>query len=363
MSRCLPASLVCLLLSVLLPGAAMAQSAQQEGLVALLAAEDALAGGQPYTALDADTLAGFYFRVGNYVLAEPLTKRLLDADPKRFGQQPDEPTAVVNLQHLALLYQEQGRLDDALPMLTRALNLEERAAGDGHPDVATALSLLAGLQVRRGQYADAQDHYSLALSIDEAALGSRHPGVAASAGNLGATLAMQRRYVEAEPLLRRALEMYRQMLGEDDPDTQIAARNLGVLLTQQGRGDEAADLLAGLLARYRSSPAGQEPLLARDLHRLADQYVAQGQLQSAEPLYKRALQINQRTLGDAHLRNAGTLLQLGDLYRHLALYALAAPQYREAQRVLSALPDPAPAMLEDVRARLAELPVAGDDTP
>lgn len=363
MSHRLPAALVSLLLCLLLSGSAMAQPAQQEGLATLIAVEDSRSGGQHYTAVDAETLAGFYYRVGNYVLAEPLTKRLLDADPKRFGQQPDDPTAVLNLQHLALLYQEQGRLDDALPMLTRALNLEERAAGDGHPDVATALSLLAGLQVRRGQYADAQDHYSRALSIDEAALGSRHPGVAASAGNLGATLAMQRRYDEAEPLLRRALGLYGQMLGEDAPDTQIATRNLGVLLTQRGRGDEAADLFAGLLARYRGSPAGQEPLLARDLHRLADQYVAQGELQSAEPLYKRALLINQQTLGAEHLRNARTMLQLGDLYRHLALYALAAPQYREAQRVLSALPDPVPAMLEDVRARLAELPVAGDDTP
>ena len=359
----LTAALLTLLAGGLLPGPAQGQVAQQEGLATLNRLEESLAGGQPYTAMDAETLAGFYFRAGNYVLAEPLTKRLLDADPKRFGQQPDEPTAVVNLQHLALLYQEQGRLEDALPMLTRALTLEERAAGDEHPDVATALSLLAGLQVRRGQYADAEDHYRRALNIDENALGSRHPGVAASASNLGATLAMQRRYEEAEPLLRRALDMYQQMLGEDDADTRIAARNLGVLLTRQGRGSEAASLFAGLLTSYRASREGQEPLLARDLHRLADQYVAQRELQSAEPLYKRALQINQRTLGEGHLRNARTLLQLGDLYRHLALYALAAPQYREALRLLSALPDTDPVMREDVRARLAQLPSPGDDTP
>ena len=120
------------------------------------------------------------------------------------------------------------------------------------------------------------------------------------------------------------------------------------------------DVLAGV---YRASRIGLEPLLARDLHRLADQYVAQGELQSAEPLYKRALQINQRALGEGHLRNARTLLQLGDLYRHLALYALAAPQYREALRLLSAAPDTGSVMREDVRARLAGLPSPGDDTP
>jgi len=363
MSFRLPVALLLALSLALLHGPTAAQSALAGGMGELNRLESSLAGGQPYIAMSADTLAGFHVRIGNYVLAEPLSKRLLDADPKRFGQLPDEPTMVRNLQHLALLYQEQGRLDDALPMLIRALSLEERAAGDGHPDVATALSLLAGLQMRRGQYADAEDHYRRALAIDEAALGERHPGVAASTSNLGAALAMQRLYDAAEPLLRRALLLHEQTAGAGSPDALLAARNLGVLLTQQGRGDEAVGQFAGLLDLYRSSPAGLEPLLAQDLHHLADQYVARRELQAAEPLYKRALLINQRTLGEIHARNARTLTTLGDLYGQLALHAMAAPLYREALRLLEALPDTPPALLEDVHARLAELPAPGDDTP
>lgn len=354
--------LLCLGLA-LPPGLAGAQASLPAGLGELNRLELALAAGQPYTAMNGDTLAGFHVRIGNYVLAEPLSKRLLDADPKRFGQWPDEPTAVKNLQHLALLYQEQGRLDDALPMLARALSLEERAAGDAHPDVATALSLLAGLQMRRGQYADAEDHYRRALAIDEAALGARHPAVAAATGNLGAALAMQRRFAEAEPLLLQALALHARQQGADSPDARLAARNLGVLLTQQGRSEEAAAQFAGLLALYRTSPDGQEPLLARDLHRLADHYTARGELQSAEPLYKRALQVNQRALGETHARNAQTLVTLGDLYSQLALHALAATQYREALRLLDALPQAPAQTREDVRSKLAQLPSVRDDTP
>ena len=347
----------------LLTGLASAQPVLPASLAELSQLELALSGGQPYTTMSADTLAGFHSRHGNYVLAEPLGKRLLDADPKRFGQLPDEPTMVKNLQHLALLYQEQGRLDDALPMLTRALTLEERAAGEAHPDVATALSLLAGLQVRRGQYADAQAHYRRALEIDTAALGERHPAVAATTGNLGATLAMQRRHAEAEPLLRQALQLHIRSAGAESPDALLAARNLGVVLTQLRRTEEAAPHFAGLLRLYQSSPAGLEPLLARDLHGLADHYVARGDLQSAEPLYKRALLINQRVLGEIHSRNAATALTLGDLYGQLALHALAAPQYREALRILQALPQTPQASVEEVRARLAQLPALGDHTP
>lgn len=361
----LPVALL-LCLALLLPAARSgAQSALPAGLGELTRLELTLARGQAYTvaAADTETLAGFYARSGSYGLAEPLAKRLLDADTKRFGQLPDEPTMVKNLQHLALLYQEQGRLEDALPMLTRALALEERAAGAGHPDVATALSLLAGLQVRRGQYADAEAHYRRALVIDEAALGARHPGVAATLGNLGVTLAMQRRHDEAEPLLRQALLLHSRSAGADSLDALQAARNLGVVLTQLGRAEEASAHFAGLVSLYQASPTSAQPLLARDLLRQADQYVAQGELQSAEPLYKRALVIEQRVFGEIHPDNAAIQLKLGDLYAHLALHALAAPQYREALRVLSALPDTPAAALDALHARLAQLPPLGDHRP
>lgn len=357
--------LFCALLLAAASAMSVAQPGVTGGLGEVSRAEQSLSQGQPYVTLAAETLAGFYYRAGNYVLAEPLYKRVLDADPKRYGQLPDEPTMVLNLQNLALLYQEQGRLQDALPMLIRALNLEERAAGRDHPDVATAMSLLAGLSLRLGQYAEAEGYYREALAIDEAALGLLHSSIAATANNLGAALAMQRRYDEAEPLLRRAQALYGQMLGPDSPDAQMVARNLGVLLTQKGRGDEGAALFAGLLALYNAESAAVEgptqPALARDLRRLAGLYVAQGDLQNAEPLYKRALQVTRLVFGETHAFNAGTLVELGELYEHLALHALAAPQYQEALQLYEALPATDPQILTALRARLAQLLTLGDD--
>ena len=357
------ALLLKLALLLLLPALASAQSALPGGLTELTRLELALSHGQSAVVLASPTLAGFHARAGSYVLAEPLSKRLLDADQKRFGQLPDEPTMVRNLQHLALLYQQQGRLDDALPMLSRALVLEERSAGAAHPDVATALSLLAGLQIRRGQYAEAEAHYRRALAIDLAALGERHPAVAATTGNLGVSLALQRRFAEAEPLLREALRLHERSAGATRADVAQAARNLGVVLTQQGRVEEAAGHFAALLALTRTTEAGQPPLLAQDLLHLAGQYAAQGERQSAEPLFKRALLLQQQVLGDAHPLVADTLLQLGDLYAHLDLHALAAQQYQAARDLLEARSDTAPARLREINARLAQWAPTGDHRP
>ncbi len=348
-------------LLLLLPALASAQATLPAGLTELTRLELALANGQSAVVLTSPTLAGFYMRAGSYVLAEPLSKRLLDADAKRFGQLPDEPTMVRNLQHLALLYQEQGRLDDALPMLSRALVLEERSAGAEHPDVATALSLLAGLQIRRGQYAEAEAHYRRSLAIDLAALGERHPAVAATTGNLGVSLALQRRFAEAEPLLREALLRHERSAGAASADVAQAARNLGVVLTQQGRVADAAGHFAALLALTRSTEPGQLPLLAQDLLHLAGQYAAQGERQSAEPLFKRALLLQRQVLGESDPRVADTLLQLGDLYAHLDLHALATQQYQAARDLLAARPDTAPARLQAIDARLAQSPATGDD--
>jgi len=142
-----------------------------------------------------------------------------------------------------------------------------------------------------------------------------------------------------------------------------AARNLGVVLTQQGRVEEAAGQFPALLALTRSTEEGKSPLLAQDLLRLAGQYAAQGERQSAEPLFKRALLLQQQVLGNEHPLVADTLLQLGDLYAHLDLHALAAEQYQAARDLLAARSDTAPARLQEIDTRLAQLAPTGDDRP
>jgi len=352
-----------ILLALTLPGSAAAQAHVPAGLGELLRRELELASAQGYVVLQAPSLAGFHFRAGAYVLAEPLQKQRLDAEQKRFGQMPDEPSMARNLQQLALLYQEQARLDDALPLLSRALVLEERTAGAAHADVATALSLLAGLQMRRGQYAEAEALYRRSLAVDRAALGERHPVLAATTGNLGISLALQRRFVEAEPLLREALARHQTSAGVTSADALQAARNLGVVLTQQGRTEEGSAWLAGLLLLVRATPAGLPPLLAQDLQQLAAQYAARSERQSAESLYKRALHVTQLALGPSHPAGARIQLELGKLYARLALHALAAQQYQQALAVLSGNAAADPGLRAEIAARLALLPVTGDDRP
>jgi Tfp pilus assembly protein PilF len=51
---------------------------------------------------------------------------------------PDHPDVAASLNNLALLYDHQGRYDQAEPLYVRALALRERVLGPDHPHTITA---------------------------------------------------------------------------------------------------------------------------------------------------------------------------------------------------------------------------------
>ena len=68
----------------------------------------------------------------------------------------------------AQLY-EQGRYEDAEPLLKRSLAIREQALGPDHPDVAGSLNNLAVLYKAQGRYGEAEPLYERSLAISEKA--------------------------------------------------------------------------------------------------------------------------------------------------------------------------------------------------
>ena len=71
-----------------------------------------------------------------------------------FGEH--DPRFAATLNNLALLYQAQGRYDEAEPLLKRSHAIWEKALGPGHPHVATSLNNLAALYQAQGRKEDAE---------------------------------------------------------------------------------------------------------------------------------------------------------------------------------------------------------------
>jgi tetratricopeptide (TPR) repeat protein len=103
----------------------------------------------------------------------------------------------------------------------------------------------------------------------------------------------------------------------------------GVEAYQQGRYGDAERLLVNALKRSERG-APEAPDLAAALARLADLYRAQARYEEAEPLYRRAIALEEGTHGGEHPRVARVLNNLALVYRAQGLYEQAEPLCRRA---------------------------------
>ena len=114
------------------------------------------------------------------------------------------PFVADTLNHLAWIYQVQGKYTEAEGIDKRALAVFEKVHGENHPAVAEALRTLAAIYGRQGKYSDAEALNKRALAITERALGS-HRDVALNLNSVALVYRAQGKYSEAEGLYKRAL--------------------------------------------------------------------------------------------------------------------------------------------------------------
>jgi tetratricopeptide (TPR) repeat protein len=195
------------------------------------------------------------------------------------------------------LLQATNRLDEAEPMMRRALEIGEQSYGSEHPRVAIHLNNLGQLLKATNRLDDAEPLMRRALEIDEQSYGSDHPTVARDLNNLGQLLIATNRLDDAEPLMRHALEIDEQSYGSDHPDVAIDLNNLAGLLQATNRLDDAEPLMRRALEIDEQSYGAEHPAVARDLNNLGQLLQDTNRLDDAEPLMRRALTIFETSLG------------------------------------------------------------------
>jgi tetratricopeptide (TPR) repeat protein len=115
------------------------------------------------------------------------------------------------------------------------------------------------------------------------------------------------------------------------PEAASLLGKAGKFLCDHGQYTEAEPLYQRALAIDEKSLGQDHPDVATRLNNLAQLYWNQGRYTEAEPLYQRALAIDVQTLGAKHPDTADTLHALAGLYQDQGQYAKAKPLY---ERVL-----------------------------
>jgi len=175
----------------------------------------------------------------------------------------DHPSTAQALGNLAVLYQAQGRFEEAEPLLTRSCETLEKRLSASHPVVAACLAAQAMLFRQTRRYALAEQFYRRALGLHEQLLGAEATEVGRSLVNLGVLLRETDRADEAEPLLRRARNILERAYTLAHPDTVIAADALAMAMAEQGNFAEAEAELRRVTSVMRRVLPSRHPDLAQ----------------------------------------------------------------------------------------------------
>lgn len=191
-------------------------------------------------------------------------------------------------------------------------------------------------------------------------LGFNHPYLAKSLGELGRYYTVRGRFAEAEPFLERELAVKETMLDKDGGQTIESMGSLIKFYLAYGTESKAdplgADVLAFVEGKARepremaqtksnqvkgaplvgwlgsAAPNERNPIIewAITCDSIAAAYKYKGKYDMAEKLYKAALDLKARVLGEGHLSLAGSYDSLGILCMERGEYKDAESYFRDA---------------------------------
>ncbi len=215
------------------------------------------------------------------------------------------------------MYQKLGFYEEAEPHLARALELQQRLAGDDDLETMMTMGQLGQVYFRQERLAEAEATLERLVDVSRRTLGPRRNETLTAMHNLTAVYLGQRRYDEAEPLLRELLEARREVLGEDHRQTTATMNNLASLYMETARYAEAEPLFRSALEIRRRTLGEDHPRTSISRFNLGDLYGKTDRPEQAEPLMREALQGFRTALGDAHPYTLEALAGLAEVERRL----------------------------------------------
>lgn len=256
---------------------------------------------QPVAKADSHTLLGDIFRdIGEYERSESHYLRSLELYHEHLGE--DHRAAAVSMHNLGALYRgSMGRLDEAEPLLRRAVEIFVELAGPDDTDSRRARNSLALMYLDSAKYAKAEPLLHDLRASDERVFGPTHIATQRAMHNHAGVLSMLGRVHEAYELATRTHEIRSMELGEDHPNTIVSMLLVGSLLRTLGRPEEALPLVKkGVeFCMQQAGEAHQRTVNART--HLVVTLRDLGRHEDAEAEAEATLEVARNALGETHI--------------------------------------------------------------
>ncbi len=225
----------------------------------------------------------------------------------------------------------------------------DTAHGQGSVEAAeselASLIRLGTIKQDAGSFAEAEECFRRALDIGDRTFGPENPDLVILLNDLTRLYLKQSAYASAEPLLLRLLELKRSK-GEDHPELATVLASLATVRQALGMHESSEQLWRRVLDIRERTLAPNHFATASALEHLGNACAARGKIREALSSFQRALTIREKTLGNEHPslraareRIADLELQASDEMLDPTAFA-DGPPAPERYRLLSSGPSP-----------------------
>ncbi len=258
---------------------------------ALVIAQKAPSPSQSLIATIEQNLGGLLRNEGKYPQAESLMFLALNSRAKALG--PNHPEVASILASLGKLYEYEMRFSDAERAVRQALDIDTKALGPGSLDAARMMVQLANLYGSHGESGPAEQLYAGAIRV-YLRVTTQAPKQVASVVFQGAQQFLNDGNLQvAATLFNDAGGIYHNAEGDSSVGAARCLTNLGAIAEDLGKHDQAEGLQKKAIAVFEKVSGPNAIELVEPLAGLARTYKSQKRFAEVEPLYQRALKIDQ----------------------------------------------------------------------
>jgi eukaryotic-like serine/threonine-protein kinase len=258
----------------------------------------------------------------NVTLAEALEK----AGPKIEAVFRGRPKAEALARHeIGVTWRNLGRYPEAIRHLERALELRRRSLGPDAPETRNTMNSLAVAYQEDARLDLALPLYEETLRLCQTQLGPDDLVTVSVLHNLGSGYQAAGKPDLAVPLLEEAYKRHAAKLGSDDPETLESMHALANAYGAVAKLDLALPLHEEALKLRKVKLSLNHPLTLRSMNALATDYLAAGKLNLALPLFEEALKAQKTVLSPDHPDTLSTQANLAEGYRAAGKLDLALP--------------------------------------
>lgn len=276
-------------------------------------------------------LANLEYRLGNFEAAAATARESLDLNTDIFGDNHPETASVMNT--MAVSLEELGDKEGAYDLYYRIIEIRREQPDQGS-NLSVNLNNLAILLQQDGKLDEADELFSEAVELINTIYGFEHPFMAYTLNGYSGVHQDRGEYDRAEEDLRNALQIGRAVFPENHPFNAVVLHNLGSLFKDIGNYNEAAVYFEEGLALRRQNLPESHPDIATSLFSLGNTLLLLEKPSNAETMLREALTIRQSIYDEEDWRVALVKSGIGRALLHQQKFDTAAQYLFPAHAIL-----------------------------